>query len=209
MRSLMQRNLTNDVDRMRLAVSARDYANDMIDRERARVQALAAELAEVKADRKLSEDARQIEAKQIREAWARIRALEAALGEYGSHTRSCQKMAFAWTSDCDCGFQEVKDLLKNTSPSGAIRPQSETEDGYKPEAVERILAAKNAPRDPSAPTDPKEFLKWLHGDSQSEPRGECSGCNGRGEVAGHDPDGSWDTRECPHCKGSGKETDGL
>jgi hypothetical protein len=41
--------------------------------------------------------------------------------------------------------------------------QSETEDGYKPEAVERILAAKNAPRDPSAPTDPKEFLKWLQG----------------------------------------------
>jgi hypothetical protein len=35
-------------------------------------------------------------------------------------------------------------------------------DPYQPEAVKRILKAKNSPSDPSAPTDPSEFLAWLN-----------------------------------------------
>jgi hypothetical protein len=33
---------------------------------------------------------------------------------------------------------------------------------YRAAAVKRILKAKNSPSDPSAPTDPTEFLAWLN-----------------------------------------------
>jgi len=60
-------------------------------------------------------------------AEARIAALESALIEYGQHSRSCRKMSFSWSSPCDCGFQETKELLKNIElPSNAIRTTAET-----------------------------------------------------------------------------------
>jgi len=34
-------------------------------------------------------------------------------------------------------------------------------------------------------------------------RGTCSGCEGRGEVGGQFPDGSYQTDPCPHCDGAG------
>ena len=34
-------------------------------------------------------------------------------------------------------------------------------------------------------------------------RGKCSGCEGRGEVGGQFPDGSYQTDPCPHCEGNG------
>lgn len=34
-------------------------------------------------------------------------------------------------------------------------------------------------------------------------RGKCSGCEGRGEVGGQFPDGSYQTDPCPHCQGNG------
>ena len=40
---------------------------------------------------------------------------------------------------------------------------SETPDEYRDEAVNRILAAKDGPNDPTAPTDPAKFIEWLHG----------------------------------------------
>ena len=36
-------------------------------------------------------------------------------------------------------------------------------DEYRDEAVNRILAAKDGPNDPTAPTDPAKFIEWLHG----------------------------------------------
>lgn len=39
----------------------------------------------------------------------------------------------------------------------------ETPDEYRDEAVNRILAAKDGPNDPTAPTDPAKFIEWLHG----------------------------------------------
>lgn len=32
---------------------------------------------------------------------------------------------------------------------------------------------------------------------------ECTGCEGRGEVGGQFPDGSYQTDPCPHCDGEG------
>lgn len=34
-------------------------------------------------------------------------------------------------------------------------------------------------------------------------RGKCSGCEGRGEVGGQFPDGSYQTDPCQHCEGNG------
>lgn len=39
---------------------------------------------------------------------------------------------------------------------------SKRKDPYRPEAVKRILAARDAAPDPNAPTDPDEFMEWLH-----------------------------------------------